>query len=264
MHPPCKLTDAEDRYRLTQAMETALWVQTAKDFFAWSQGPLFMLLPHEILMCGYAKADGNGLDLRYFSATRYFRQEHFDAACHPHSGLVNRTIKHWLNTPRPCMLPMHGCDEDVAPAAALAPSELLTRLELKNLAAHGITGPGGELLAWFGFSRVKNLGPHTALLLELLLPTLAATYGRVLASEARLPVSAGRNKPLLSGRELQVLELVRAGKSNGEIAAALGLSVLTAKNHVQNIRGKLGVHTRSQAVAEAIRLGLMYTAAGED
>ena len=60
-----------------------------------------------------------------------------------------------------------------------------------------------------------------------------------------------------SRRELQVLELTREGLSNAEIGERLALSAMTAKNHVQNICNKLGVRTRGQAVAEALRLGLI-------
>ncbi|HRH80135.1 MAG TPA: LuxR C-terminal-related transcriptional regulator [Thiobacillaceae bacterium] len=62
---------------------------------------------------------------------------------------------------------------------------------------------------------------------------------------------------MLSNRELQVLELVRNGYSNVAVAERLNLSVMTAKNHMQNIRRKLNARTRGQAVAEARRQGLL-------
>jgi DNA-binding CsgD family transcriptional regulator len=55
----------------------------------------------------------------------------------------------------------------------------------------------------------------------------------------------------LSSRELEVLRLVAAGKSNKEIAAALVLSEHTVARHVQNIRTKLGVSSRTAAAAFA-------------
>jgi DNA-binding CsgD family transcriptional regulator len=60
----------------------------------------------------------------------------------------------------------------------------------------------------------------------------------------------------LTPRELEVLRLVAAGRSNGQIAEALFISRKTASVHVSNILGKLGVHTRTEAAAEARRLGL--------
>ncbi len=55
----------------------------------------------------------------------------------------------------------------------------------------------------------------------------------------------------LSERELEVLRLVAAGKTNREIAAALVLSQHTVARHVQNIFGKLGVSSRTAATAFA-------------
>jgi LuxR family maltose regulon positive regulatory protein len=53
----------------------------------------------------------------------------------------------------------------------------------------------------------------------------------------------------LSAREIQVLELVAQGASNQEIAARLIVAVGTVKKHINNIYSKLGVNSRTQAVA---------------
>ena len=60
----------------------------------------------------------------------------------------------------------------------------------------------------------------------------------------------------LTARELEVLELVTAGRSNREIAAELFISAKTASVHVSNILAKLGVGSRGEAAATAYRLGL--------
>jgi len=60
----------------------------------------------------------------------------------------------------------------------------------------------------------------------------------------------------LTGRELEVLRLVAAGRSNREIAAELFISPKTASAHVSNILGKLGAATRGEAAAKAHALRL--------
>jgi DNA-binding NarL/FixJ family response regulator len=61
----------------------------------------------------------------------------------------------------------------------------------------------------------------------------------------------------MTGRELEVLRVVGAGKANKEIAAELGISERTARTHVSNILSKLGLHSRTQAALWAVREGLV-------
>jgi len=61
----------------------------------------------------------------------------------------------------------------------------------------------------------------------------------------------------LSARELDVLRLVAAGRSNQEIAATLVIAVSTVKKHINNLYGKLAVQTRTQALLRAQTLNLL-------
>ncbi|MCS6880324.1 MAG: response regulator transcription factor [Oscillochloridaceae bacterium] len=64
----------------------------------------------------------------------------------------------------------------------------------------------------------------------------------------------------LSPRELEVLELVAAGRTNKEIAQQLDISNQTVKNHVSSILRKLAVNDRTQAVVYAMRRGWIKVA----
>jgi DNA-binding NarL/FixJ family response regulator len=61
----------------------------------------------------------------------------------------------------------------------------------------------------------------------------------------------------LSPRELEVLELLAEGASGRQIATGLHISPNTVRTHVQSILTKLQVHSRLQAVAFAVRHGLV-------
>jgi two-component system, NarL family, response regulator len=62
----------------------------------------------------------------------------------------------------------------------------------------------------------------------------------------------------LTPREIEVLRLMAEGKSNPEIATALGRAEGTMKIHVQNILQKLGAADRTQAVTIALRRGIIH------
>jgi NarL family two-component system response regulator LiaR len=66
----------------------------------------------------------------------------------------------------------------------------------------------------------------------------------------------------LTERETDVLRLLGEGKSNKEIAQSLSIGEKTVKTHVSNILAKLGVQSRTQAVLQAMRSGIIPPAAG--
>jgi len=61
----------------------------------------------------------------------------------------------------------------------------------------------------------------------------------------------------LSDREIEVLQLIAEGLTNQEISSRLYVTLNTVKTHTRNIYAKLGVHTRTQAVARGRTLGLI-------
>ncbi len=74
------------------------------------------------------------------------------------------------------------------------------------------------------------------------------------------PAEASPADPLeepLSGRELAVLKLLAAGRTNKEISSELFIAQGTVKAHVNHVYRKLGVHSRAEAVSRAKDLGLL-------
>jgi DNA-binding CsgD family transcriptional regulator len=69
-------------------------------------------------------------------------------------------------------------------------------------------------------------------------------------------IRAARGSGGLSPRETEVLRLLAAGETNGQIAALLGLSINTVERHVVNLYRKIDVRGRAEATAWAIRNGV--------
>ena len=81
---------------------------------------------------------------------------------------------------------------------------------------------------------------------------------RVIALREQIPARRGgsTHPDGLTARQVDVLSLVAAGRTNQEIADELVISIHTVLRHMQNIFGKIGVYNRTEAAAYAVRHGL--------
>src|SRR5947208_1482650 len=107
--------------------------------------------------------------------------------------------------------------------------------------------PDDELTRRLNFTSLKRgaIADRYAQILQLLAPHFVTLYQRAAARRARGAHS------LVSPRELEILSLIRAGKTNKEIACELWLSPHTVRSHLENAFEKLEVTNRTAAVARA-------------
>jgi DNA-binding NarL/FixJ family response regulator len=123
-------------------------------------------------------------------------------------------------------------------------------------------GASGYLLKDVGGARLVA-AVEAAALGEM--PLAPAVVARLVASYVhRPPAPAGAADRLapLSDREVEVLGLVGAGRSNPEIAEELFISLATVKSHVRHILAKLDLRDRAQAIVLAHECGLVEARAG--
>ena len=93
---------------------------------------------------------------------------------------------------------------------------------------------------------------------------LAAVRAAAAGESALAPAIAGRllarmraPRVSLSVREIEVMQLVAGGASNGDVAARLHITDATVKSHLVHVFSKLGVSSRTAAVSEARSLGIL-------
>ncbi|HEX2316241.1 MAG TPA: response regulator transcription factor [Thermomonospora sp.] len=136
------------------------------------------------------------------------------------------------------VLTMHEDDDSVFAAMLAGARGYLVKGADQEEILRGITAvAGGEVI----------FGPALA-------DRVAAYFARLASMDA--PSVATRPFPQLTERERQVLELIAAGLTNGQIAARLGLSPKTVRNNVSTVFGKLQVADRTQAILRAREAGL--------
>jgi two-component system NarL family response regulator len=112
--------------------------------------------------------------------------------------------------------------------------------------------------------RALEAGATTYLLKDTLAEDLVRVIREVFAGGRPLPVPVAQRladrtlQPELTARELDVLRLIAKGMRNKEIAARLGIGEETTQGHVKNILLKFGLHDRTEAVAVAVRRGIVH------
>jgi len=112
-------------------------------------------------------------------------------------------------------------------------------------------------------SRAIKAGAKGYLLKDAQREELMECIRKVYAGETCIPPSlvaklaAGMSNEALTGRELDVLNLLARGKSNKEIGANLYISETTVKSHLRSIFSKLNVLSRTEAITAASRRGLV-------
>ncbi len=264
----------EESVLLLDVFEESLRVCKREQFFSWLQGSLQSLIPHEVLICGVSLKSQSHLHFESFVSTRYVNDQHIRNVTGYENGIVNRVVDAWKKDLRPILI-SHTLDEvDHGPYRVpfLESEEVLKQLELRNIAAHGVSNKEGDIITFFSFSRiVDEPNPRHAYILQLLVPQMHHAFLRVMndrqksmyksvelgqGSETILK-SVQTEKQLISPREIEVLRWVYSGKTNPEIADILYVSVNTIKNHVHNAISKLGVENRAQAANKAKEMDLL-------
>lgn len=124
---------------------------------------------------------------------------------------------------------------------------------LRECCTHGISGMAGSRGSMFCFSgsSITCSDRHKAIL-EVLIPHL-----HMVLSDITRDKFHGKGDVVLSAREKEVLDWLKAGKTSWEISVILKISERTVNFHVTNILRKLQVVNRAQAVAVAIHSGLV-------
>jgi two-component system, NarL family, nitrate/nitrite response regulator NarL len=162
-------------------------------------------------------------------------------------------------------------DDDTAPDAAVWDLGLEFRSGLEELRALGPAGlPVVAIVADEADAReALAAGARGALSRNADADRLAAALRAVVLGlvvlDEEFAADALRDVPAaspelaepLTPRELEVLQLLAQGLPNKQIAQRLGISEHTAKFHVNAILGKLGAQSRSEAIVQAVRLGLV-------
>jgi transcriptional regulator EpsA len=271
------LLDGEQAQAIVRLLETAPTVHRRYQFFVWTQTQMQPLVPHQLMVCGAYQRHRRSVVFDTFH-TIVLSADVLGTITDPEGPLTRALSQAWIDGRG---APTAVALDRLAPEAATAGQALRDELGYAELLVHGVARPQRpseiESLFIFGGPRAAEGSTQRAACLDLVLPQLHRIWQRVVITEHELlrPAAGqpglGIDRPrhplpesspghAITARERQILQWVRDGNSNQQVAEVLGISPLTVKNHVQKILRKLGASNRAQAVARALAMGLLQPA----
>lgn len=132
------------------------------------------------------------------------------------------------------------------------------RSDFKKICATGCHDVNGHYLTYLYLTDPLAMSDQEVKsFLAVIMPIIHSILGQVRRTKRKRQKNVAQD--LLTTREIEVLEWVRKGKTNPEIARILGVTFPTIKNHIQKIMIKLRVNNRAEAVGKAYGLSAQET-----
>lgn len=253
--PPARVfhLSAEEGARFLRIVSECGRIRRHGDLYRWLSGEVQHFMPHEMLFSAWGDFETRELKLDLICGLPGLRTSRL-AHCRAEQ-LIRDAYARWCDAGReplvmdvadlatvhePCACPVHGA---------------LRRM--RQMIVHGVhdkrSGSNALYIALACEPLAKGRSMERFLsMLDPLVAQIDSAFRRVPAfpmPEMFSAPSASCEVLELSVREVEVLESLRRGKTNLDIAAALDISPFTVKNHVQRIFRKIGVTNRTQAAA---------------
>ncbi|MBI2305779.1 MAG: helix-turn-helix transcriptional regulator [Rhodocyclales bacterium] len=225
--------------------EAAAEVRTVAQFKDWIRHEVRHVLPHGALACGHGRVTSAGIAMDYVLTVDY-PLEHLAALRNAAGGIETPIMRRWFETRSPLLFDAEQPWPDVS-------EEWLAhfrRHQLVNAAVHACYDEARCLGTYFSFHRLPQpLGQLQRAILNGITPLLHETLVHVIAQ-----VEAGASDwPALSEDERLLAQQIAGGRSNADIAAALGICERTVGDRVAGILDKTGADNRA-GLAEALLL----------
>lgn len=217
------------------------------------------MFPHQMAACGVAELSACRL-VRLINID--FPPAYLKRVIRPDQTLTNAEFTSWVPNQSPSLIKMSQTE-----ACAGVP-DVAREHKIENIAAHGVVDASATTFSFFAFgnlpvssfstcsSVLRMTVPHlhVALMRAFTRSYVQEMQGQATPRDSPVWLDYGDNRAAFgtTDRERQILRCISAGKTNREIAKLLRISEFTVKTHVKNLLVKLGVASRSQAVAKAV------------
>lgn len=251
----------EQASALLSVVQASCAVRNRAALHAWLQRDLQQFVPHEAVLVAWGDFQYGGIACEFIPGGREGGDLPLDAD--DLHELLGDLFSRWIARGQaPVAVAASELRVHNKPLFAPAPGKRVALV-------HGLKDGRGEYDCLYVFVGPSSLEQRRMQdLLQLLLPSIDAGFRQgAEQGRARAPVNTFSARPEryvdphpqepqqpLSAREREVMQWVRLGKTNSEIALIMNLSTFTVKNHMRRIYKKMDVLNRAQAVG---RLGAL-------
>lgn len=253
----------DDLGPILQVVQRSLEVRSHYELFNWLQEDVQRFIPHDVVIAVWGDFSLGMICYDVVSPLHGVRTDKFsNEIMQPFaSGLFSR----WLACGHTPFTLNSSAGFDFEQLEDQATIELLR--EMRVGLVHGIKDQRGRHDCLYILLGLDDLGDDKARdSLRFMLPYIDTAFRQIAHLPEQYyeqhPANAQEHAPLdngfdvnspvggLSGREMEIMEWVRMGKTNHEIGIILDISAFTVKNHMQRIFKKLDVLNRAQAVSK--------------
>lgn len=248
---------ADHLQRYSRILREGIAVRRHLDLLTWLQGEVQHYLPHESMLAAWGDFGSNFIRYDIVSRLPGVRTAHLKPA--NLLPVLRELYKYWVEMGKmPCA---SGIGRSDSPRAngGLQCSFAGFMQGMRSSMLHGLRDHRGrhDCLYVF-FSSRDELEISTLNAMEILLPYLDTALRGIEplspSGKERFVMDSEESEGYrLSERENEIMDWVKIGKTNAEIAHILSISSFTVRNHIQHIFKKLEVYNRLQAVSKMER-----------
>ncbi|MRR49928.1 MAG: transcriptional regulator EpsA [Rhodocyclaceae bacterium] len=242
----------EENCQLLKIIRQSSRILKHLDLLEWLQGDFQNLLSHDVLIAAWGDFSLGLIQMDVISPLPNMRTRHLEE-CNL-TPLLQSLFNSWSDQGSQTIL--LSANQHRWADALKEDHEMATVLRrMVTAVVHGIKDHRGRHdCLYVALTAKEDCGLRNRQMLPIVLPYIDAALRQI----PSLPKSTPDDLPQepivedsrLSTRESEIMEWVRLGKTNGEIATILNISTFTVKNHMQRILRKLDVVNRAQAVAK--------------
>lgn len=242
----------EENARFLRLVMACARVTTRYEMFLLVQGQLQFFLPQEILIAAWGQFRAKDPQVDVISNLPGVHA--YDRTCDTLVPFVKHLYNIWIEGGRKPVFVNKDTDElqtCINDACALPCNFPDVRLSL----VHGVENKrDGHDSLYIALLRhpcaINGAAKRLRVLADAVIHQIDVAHRKSIAPHAVNALSKEHANPfqLLSGREKEIAHWVCQGKTNGQIAQIVGISVNTVKNHLHRIFGKLGANNRTEVV----------------